>query len=182
MPFLNVEIKAKCGDPAFVRKYLINAGADFKGKDLQTDTYFIVPSGRLKIREGNIENSLIFYRRNDNAGPKNSYFHLTKLDQPAGLKETLAEALGVKVIVKKSREIYYIKNVKFHIDIVDGLGSFIEIEAGNILADLSEKELRDQCNHYLHELNVGADDMVKVSYSDMLINPSPDNNCSDFTG
>ena len=79
MSFLNVEIKAKCSDPDFVRTYLNNAGADFKGTDLQIDTYFNVPEGRLKIREGNIENSLIYYQREDNAGPKNSHFHLIKL-------------------------------------------------------------------------------------------------------
>ncbi|HPG11135.1 MAG TPA: class IV adenylate cyclase [Chitinophagaceae bacterium] len=182
MSFLNVEIKAKCSDPDFVRTYLNKAGADFKGTDLQTDTYFKVPTGRLKIREGNIENSLIYYQREDNAGPKNSHFHLIKLDNPSGLKEILVQTMGVKVIVQKAREIYYIRNVKFHIDKVDGLGSFLEIEAGNILADLNEQELAAQCNHYLKEFKVREADLIKESYSDILINRLADNDSPHFSG
>ena len=90
--------------------------------DEQTDTYFNVPNGRLKLREGNIENNLIFYERSNQAGPKNSHFHLVKIEDAKGLKEVLAKSMGVKVVVKKKREIYYINNVKFHIDEVPGLG------------------------------------------------------------
>jgi len=75
----------------------------------------------------------------------------------------------VKVIVKKKREIYYIGNVKFHIDEVPGLGSFVEIEAGNILADLSQQELNAQCDFYMKELAIAQRDLVEISYSDMLL-------------
>src|SRR4026208_1144516 len=110
MPYLNVEIKAICNDPSFVRNYLANHGAIFKGIDEQTDTYFTVSSGRLKLREGNIENNLIFYNRNDQAGPKSSHFHLVKIEDAKGLKEVLEKCCGVKMIVRKRREIYYIEN------------------------------------------------------------------------
>ena len=73
------------------------------------------------------------------------------------------------MVVKKRREIYYIKNVKFHMDEVPGLGSFVEIEAGNILADLSRKELKEQCDFYLIEFKISPEDLVEVSYSDMLL-------------
>ena len=78
--FLNVEIKARCSDPAFIRNYLLINNAEFKGIDEQTDTYFNVPNGRLKLREGNIENNLIFYERTNQAGPKNSHFQLVKVE------------------------------------------------------------------------------------------------------
>ena len=71
MSFLNVEIKAKCRDAGFIRDYLLSNGAEFKGIDEQTDTYFNVSVGRLKLREGNIENNLIYYERSDQPGPKN---------------------------------------------------------------------------------------------------------------
>jgi len=151
MPFLNVEIKAKCPDPVFVKNYMEANKAEYKGLDEQTDTYFNVPNGRLKLREGNIENNLIWYDRANLAGPKNSHFHLVKIADAKALKEVLAQALGVKVVVKKNRHIYYIKNVKFHIDEVPGLGSFVEIEAGNILADLPQAELKAQCDFYMKE-------------------------------
>src|SRR5690349_4868453 len=130
MLFLNIEIKARCQDPRHIREYLLRNNAEFKGTDLQTDTYFTVSYGRLKLREGNIENNLIFYHRPDQSGPKRSFFQLVKVEDASGLKEVLAKANGVKICVRKRREIYYIDNVKFHIDEVDDLGTFIEIEAG----------------------------------------------------
>lgn len=169
MPYLNVEIKARCDNPTFVRNYLQNNGADFKGVDDQTDTYFNVSNGRLKLREGNIENNLIFYKRNDQAGPKSSHFHLVKIADANGLKEVLEKSCGIKMIVKKKREIYYIDNVKFHIDEVPELGSFIEIEAGNILVDKTEAELSEQCNFYLKKFGIKNEDLIAESYSDMLM-------------
>jgi len=168
MAFLNVEIKAACKDPEFIRRYLLSHKAELRGTDNQTDTYFNVSNGRLKLREGNIENNLIFYERTNTAGPKNSHFHLVKVEDAKGLKEVLTRSMGVKVVVKKKREIYYIKNVKFHIDEVPGLGSFVEIEAGNILADLSQKQLKEQCDFYIEELGVKEEDLIDISYSDML--------------
>ena len=168
MPFLNVEIKAKCSDPEFIRHYLLSHHADFKGTDEQTDTYFRVANGRLKLREGNIENNLIFYERDNQSGPKNSKFNLVKIEDANGLKEVLAKSCGIKVVVKKKREIYYISNVKFHIDEVPELGSFVEIEAGNVLANLSQQELKAQCDLYMKELGIKDEDLIDISYSDML--------------
>lgn len=169
MSYLNVEIKARTNSPEFVRKYLIDHKAEFKGTDDQTDTYFNVATGRLKLREGNIENDLIYYNRNNQTGPKNSQFNLVKVEDAKGLKEVLTKSCGIKMIVKKKRDIYYIDNVKFHIDEVPELGSFIEIEAGNILADKTESELLEQCNFYLKEFGVKDEDLIAVSYSDMLM-------------
>jgi predicted adenylyl cyclase CyaB len=172
MSHLNVEIKARCADPSFIRNYLLKNKGEFKGIDEQTDTYFKVPNGRLKLREGNIENNLIYYDRNNQAGPKSSHFHLVKIDDAKGLKEVLKKSCGIKVIVRKRREIYYIDNVKFHIDEVPELGSFIEIEAGNILANKTEAELNDQCNFYLKEFGIRDEDLIPGSYSDMLMKVS----------
>lgn len=170
MSFINIEIKARCSDPSFIRNYLLSQNAELRGTDQQTDTYFNVPNGRLKLREGVIENNLIFYERNNQAGPKQSDFRLVKVEDPAGLKAALTDALGQKVVVKKQREIWYINNVKFHIDEVPGLGSFIEIEAGNLLADLSREQLQEQCDFYMNAFGIKSDDLVEVSYSDLLFN------------
>ncbi len=169
MPFLNVEIKARCQDPDFVRRYLLEKQAEFRGTDEQTDTYFIVAKGRLKLREGNIENNLIFYERNNLAGPKHSHFNLVKVEDAAGLKEVLIKSMGIKTVVKKRREIYYIGNVKFHVDEVPGLGSFVEIEAGNVLEDMTAEQLKSQCDHYMAEMGIREPDLIKNSYSDMLL-------------
>lgn len=169
MSHLNVEIKARTHSPGFVRQYLIDHKADFKGTDQQTDTYFTVTQGRLKLREGNIENNLIYYNRTNQAGPRRSQFYLVKVEDAKGLKEVLTKSCGIKMIVQKKREIYYIDNVKFHIDEVPGLGSFIEIEAGNILANKTEDELLEQCNFYLKEFGIKEEYLVALSYSDMLL-------------
>ncbi len=169
MTYLNIEIKAISNNSDKVRKYLLENNARFKGTDLQTDTYFNVNNGRLKLREGNIENNLIYYERNNQAGPKSSNFVLTKIQEPDRLKESLSKANGVKVVVKKKREIYYITNVKFHIDEVEGLGSFVEIEAGNIIGDLTKDELQKQCEFYMKQFEIAEKDLIEISYSDMLI-------------
>lgn len=75
----------------------------------------------------------------------------------------------MKVVVKKKREIWYIKNVKFHLDEVPGLGHFVEIEAGNILADLSKEALQNQCEFYVRVFGIGEGDLISNSYSDMLL-------------
>lgn len=169
MSFINVEIKARCSHADYIRNYLLQHNAEFRGTDYQTDTYFNVTNGRLKLREGNIENNLIFYKRENHAGPKDSHFHLTKVADPVTLKEMLTQSIGIKTIVKKKREIYYIKNVKFHIDEVETLGNFVEIEAGNVFADLPREQLQQQCDHYLKAFGIRPEDLLAESYSDMLL-------------
>ncbi|MBN8676137.1 MAG: class IV adenylate cyclase [Chitinophagales bacterium] len=169
MSFLNVEIKARCADPVFIRDYLLKNGAEFKGVDQQTDTYFNVTNGRLKLREGNIENALIWYERTNQAGPKNSSVNLVKIEDAEGLKEALRKSSGIKVVVQKKREIYFIGNVKFHLDEVPELGSFAEIEASNLYAGLSQEQLKEQCDFYLAAFGINDADLVEVSYSDMLL-------------
>jgi adenylate cyclase, class 2 len=76
MSFHNSEIKAVCHDADKIRSVLIAEGADYKGLDHQIDTYFNVSRGRLKLREGTIENYLIFYERDERAGVKDSQVEL----------------------------------------------------------------------------------------------------------
>jgi adenylate cyclase, class 2 len=165
----NIEIKARTTRSDKIREFLLANNAHYKGTDVQTDTYFNVPFGRLKLRQGNIENSLIFYNREDIAGLKQSDFEVLPVTNGNRLKTILAKAMEVKVEVKKSREIYYIANVKFHIDTLERLGNFVEIEATNIGCELSIKDLRDQCRFYMQEFGIKDEDLIAVSYSDMLL-------------
>lgn len=169
MSYINIEIKARTSRQEFIREYLRKAGADYKGTDLQTDTYFVVPSGRLKLRQGAIENNLIWYERPNQAGVKQSDFSLTPVADGEGLKSILQKALGIKVTVVKKREIYYIGNVKFHIDELDGLGHFVEIEAGNKTADVPVEKLKEQCKFYMEEFGIKEEDLLANSYSDMMM-------------
>lgn len=166
---INIEIKARSTRSAAIRKFLQSKGARFAGTDHQTDTYFRVPQGRLKLRQGNVENNLIAYQRPDTAGQRRSDFWISRAEDPKALRTVLENSLGILVEVVKRREIYYIGNVKFHLDEVDGLGSFVEIEAGNLLEDLPVETLEEQCAFYCREFGIGEEDYLKGSYSDMLL-------------
>lgn len=168
MNILNVEIKAGCAHPGRIRRLLEEQGADFKGTDHQVDTYFSVPNGRLKLREGSIEQNLIFYQRADATGPKASDINLVPSEHPERLKALLTNALGIWKVVDKQREIYFIDNVKFHIDEVKGLGSFVEIEAIDEDGSIGEDRLRKQCNHYLQLFDIDEEGLIAESYSDMI--------------
>jgi adenylate cyclase class 2 len=169
IPFVNIEIKARTSKTAAIRQFLLENGADFKGTDYQADTYFITGIGRLKLRQGNIENNLIWYERDDQPGPKQSSFQLVAIQDAEGLKSILAKTMGIKVVVAKKREIYFIGNVKFHLDELENLGSFVEIEASNKTIDLPLEKLREQCNYYLTAFNIQEKDLVFNSYSDMML-------------
>ncbi len=168
MKHINIEIKAKSEQNDKIRSILKEQNADFKGTDHQIDTYFKVAHGRLKLRQGNIENSLIFYKRENSRQPKESDVSLYRTKEINELKEVLKNALSELVTVDKQREIYFIGNVKFHLDKVKGLGEFVEIEAiGN--SEEERESLLAQCKYYLKLFNLKDEDLVSVSYSDLLL-------------
>jgi adenylate cyclase, class 2 len=169
MHCLNIEIKAKSANQDEIREILQARNADFKGIDHQIDTYFRATFGRLKLREGNIENHLIHYDREDKEGPKQSDIILYKPTPESTLKEVLTRALGILVVVDKQREIYFIDNVKFHLDTVHDLGSFVEIEAIDKNPSIGRNTLLEQCNDYISLFNISPDQMISVSYSDLLL-------------
>jgi predicted adenylyl cyclase CyaB len=169
MAILNIEIKAKSNNQDKVREILKSKSAIFKGIDHQIDTYFNATFGRLKLREGEIENNLICYQRENKEGPKQSNIILFKSEPNSSLKEVLTKSLGVLVVVDKKREIYFIDNVKFHIDIVESLGTFIEIEAIDNNGDIGKDKLLEQCHYFLNLFEIPQKDLVSVSYSDLLL-------------
>lgn len=168
MPHINIEIKARCKDYGRIRTLLQERRADFKGTDHQVDTYFKSNYGRLKLREGNIENNLIFYNRPDQKGPKQSDVRLMHTSHGPELKDILRDAIGVLLEVDKSREIYYIDNVKFHLDSVKDLGTFVEIEAIDT-GGIPRKRLLEQCSGYMKLFGIQESDLLEASYSDMLL-------------
>jgi adenylate cyclase class 2 len=169
MSFINVEIKARCGSPDVVRRILKERKATFRGVDRQVDTYFNVPDGRLKLREGSIEHSLIHYDRENRAGPKKSIVTLYRPVANSALKEILTNSLGILVVVEKTREIYLIDNVKFHIDTVDRLGAFVEIEAIDPDGAIGEETLQRQCEEFMNLFGIRFQDLINHSYSDMML-------------
>jgi adenylate cyclase class IV len=122
----------------------------------------------LKLREGNIENSLIYYDRENKKDAKKSDVTLYKPTEVASLKAVLLAALPILIVVEKKREIYFIDHIKFHIDTLSALGSFIEIEVIDANDAMDISEMKEQCQWYIELLDVQKEDLMENSYSDML--------------
>ena len=163
----NFEFKASCKDILACEKKLALLNPEFIGEDHQKDTYFNVPAGRLKLREGNIENALIYYERMDIPGAKQSNIILYQTSASTELKKILIKMHGIKKVIDKRRRIYLIDNVKFHFDKVENLGCFLEVEAIDIDGTRGIETLKQQCNAYAKILNIAQSDYLSLSYADM---------------
>lgn len=166
----NIEIKARTTQHEFIRQVLNDHQAKFIGTDHQIDQYYHVPKGRLKLRLGNIEKSLIFYDRPNTFEAKESNYSLYKSDNLADIQSTLIQALGVLVTVDKQREIYFVKNAKIHLDSLEGLGTFVEIEIiDEVAKDTRFDTLENQCQYYKDAFKISDTDLVDCSYSDLIL-------------
>jgi adenylate cyclase class 2 len=168
MNIRNVEFKAKVDNLEKLEAKLLALNPVFKGTDHQIDTYFNVAKGRLKLREGNIENALINYNREDTAAAKESAIVLYRHEPNKALKDILTLQLGVKVVVDKTRKIYFINNVKFHFDLVKGLGTFIEVEAIDDSNAFAIEQLKEQCDYYFDFFELKQENLINQSYSDLV--------------
>jgi predicted adenylyl cyclase CyaB len=166
---INYEFKAKVDNSSELEATLANHSPLFTGEDHQVDTYFNVPYGRLKLREGNIENALIHYERINSAGAKQSNVLLYQHQSDPSLKQILIAALGVKAIVDKKRKIYFIGNVKFHFDTVQELGTFVEVEAIDKDGSVGLETLKHQCAEYSTLFGLEESQFIAESYSDMVL-------------
>jgi len=135
---------------------------------LQEDTFFNVPSGRLKLREfPDSPAMLIFYNRIDTQGPKLSDYHITETDDGKGLKSVLEKAYGVRAVVKKERSLYMSGRTRLHFDQVENLGDFIELEV--VLSDDDSLEAGEaEAQDLMSKLNIQASDLIDVAYVDLL--------------
>ncbi len=170
MNIKNIEFKARVENIDVPEHQLKTLNPVYKGLDHQIDTYFNVSRGRLKLREGNIENALIHYERDDTAGQKQSDVILYRHKPEKPLKDILTLHLGVKAVVDKQRKIYFIDNVKFHFDVVKGLGTFVEVEAIDADGDYPIDTLKGQCDKYFKFFGLDKSDLVDLSYCDLIIN------------
>ncbi|XP_059703630.1 uncharacterized protein LOC132327940 isoform X4 [Haemorhous mexicanus] len=136
---------------------------------LQTDTFFRVPRGRLKLRrtqDGRGE--LIFYERPDSAGPKLSRFSITPTADPEGLQAVLSQSLGVLGTVRKERLLFLLGQTRLHLDRVQGLGDFLELEVV-LRPEQSEEDGQRLARELLRELGIGEQDLISGAYLDLLL-------------
>src|SRR3954471_11960557 len=152
-PHRNVELKARDVDPERTLAAALAHGATDQGVLEQKDTYFAAREGRLKLREERAGDAaptatLIAYARADEAAARTSAYHLVDVPDPAALTAALDAALGTVVVVEKARRLLLWQDVRIHLDAVEGLGTWVELEAvapaGSDLTDEHRKvaELR----------------------------------------
>ena len=150
-----VELKARCPDLETVRARLPH-DAQLETVLVQRDTYFVVPRGRLKLREvADRAAQLIFYERPDIAAVKGSRIHLAEVPDGAALRTLLEAAFGVRTRVVKRREIWRWEGVQVHLDAVEGLGTFVEFEAA-IDGDAESARAEQHLHQLLARLGLGG--------------------------
>lgn len=165
----NIEIKARYNDFAHARRCVAQLGGAFSERLEQTDVYFRVPNGRLKLRHirGRPAN-LIFYRREDRPEARESSYEIYRTEQPQELEQVLAAAFGVVARVVKRRELLLIDNVRVHLDTVEQLGTFIEFEAV-LQAGREAAAEKARLDRYLPLFGVEPDAVLAHSYLDLLL-------------
>ena len=164
-----VELKARVSDHEFLRKKMSALGAEYVGTFEQTDLYFEVPEGRLKLREvnGNGTAELIYYERENIAGPKQDDAFLLRVQESEDLKTILKKILKPLIVIEKVREIYQYQGTQIHLDTVKTLGRFIESER-QTTDDPRMLEKDQQILEKLREtLEIDANNLETLSYSDL---------------
>jgi adenylate cyclase class IV len=169
----NVEIKARIASVDALLPLARSLGDDEHPQLIhQDDTFFAVPHGRLKLRVfGDGSGELIHYVRTDVLGPKLSDYVLAPVPEPESLREALTRACGLLGRVRKARILVLVGPTRIHLDRVDGLGDFLELEV--TLADgQTEAEGTAIAHALMARLGVQADQLVQGAYLDLLRAPA----------
>ncbi len=164
----NIEIKARVDDLAAVTRKAATLAPQGPTEIAQDDTFFRCENGRLKLRVfSETEGELIFYRRADRQGPKESFYVRSLTADPAGLRETLALAHGEIGRVVKARTLYLVGRTRIHLDRVLGLGNFLELEV--VLEDGEPLEAGViEAHRLMDALGIAPSQLVGGAYVDLL--------------
>ena len=166
----NVEVKIRIADVESIRAGALALGATDRGVIRQTDIYFETPPARavrLKLRQQEPGAAqLIVYRRPDVSGLRTSDFRIVPVADPAGLVHALGLALGVARTVAKVRHLLLLGRTRIHLDRVDGLGEFLELEV--VLGDgESEGDGEREAERILGDLGLADRPRLPGSYADL---------------
>ena len=166
----NVEIKARVRDLEDLERRATEASGGSGELLQQHDVFFHSPRGRLKLRLVNGQAQLIYYERADEAGPKTSKFSIAPVADFDAMRETLGLALGFKGPcgeVKKRRRLFLVGQTRVHVDRVEGLGDYMELEVC-----MREEQPAEEGERIAHDLmrtlGVAEAELVTGAYTDML--------------
>ena len=164
----NVELKSRDPQPARTLELALALGASDEGEIAQRDTYFGGARGRVKLREQTPgDDELIAYRRPDGDAPRVSEYLRVAVPDGAALKEALDTAYGVRVVVAKRRRLLLWENVRIHLDEVEGLGTYMELEG--LVDGEDDAPARERVERLRRALEIDDANLVAGSYSDLLL-------------
>ncbi|MBU3918089.1 class IV adenylate cyclase [bacterium] len=164
----NIEIKASLDNVGFcLDKAKSLAGSDPEIIE-QEDFFFKCDNGRLKLRFFSRQNGvLIFYQRKNDSGPKTSEYFLSETNEPEQLLQVLEKAYGLHGRVKKIRKLFLIGRTRVHIDQVESLGDFLELEV--VLSENEDGETgKAEAYHLMEQFRIGNDKLIDCAYVDLI--------------
>lgn len=166
----NIEVKARLADLPAAERTAKRVGARHDGDDRQVDVYFRVPRGRLKLRRSDaVGEQLILYVRPDAAGPRRSDYEILEAPRGGRALEILSRMFDVEVEVRKLRRLWTVGTTRVHLDTVDGLGDFLELETVYPAGDANAEEAaRRETARLMDAFGVSEADVVAGSYREML--------------
>jgi predicted adenylyl cyclase CyaB len=164
----NIEIKAKVHNVNHLRLLIEKIAGTPAQLIFQEDTYFHSSSGRLKLRIYTPERGeLIYYQRSNQEGPKESNYIISTTSEPRSLKEVLTSAYGVRGVILKQRELYRVGQATIHLDRVEGLGEFLELEFV-MQNGQTDAEGMETLEHLMDKLGIEGKDLINCAYIDLL--------------
>jgi adenylate cyclase class IV len=168
-PRRNIELKARDRDPAISLEICRALGADDRGEIAQRDTYFEVAHGGLKLREEEPGRPhLIQFQRANELQQRESRYRIIEVGDGAALRTALADALGIRSVVVKRRRLLLWRSVRIHLDEVEQLGRFIELEAvAPPDSDLAHEH--KLVAHLRDSLRITDERLVALGYAEQLI-------------
>lgn len=166
----NIEIKARARNFTAIRARAEEL-SDLPVEVIpQVDTFFSTDKGRLKLRElGPSHGQLIYYERPDQDGPKRSDYHIFETGDPGNLKTTLSLALTARGIVRKIRYLYLVGQTRVHLDDVEGLGQFMELEVV-LNPHQSDADGQAIAEDLMEKLGIEKGDLLEGAYMDLMEN------------
>ena len=164
----NIEIKAHVADMTALRARAVAIADEGPVEIRQDDTFFACERGRLKLRAFSTdEGELIFYRRMDQQGPKESFYVRTPTPAPDSLREALTLAYGEVGRVRKRRTLFMAGRTRIHLDEVEGLGDFMELEVVLREGERTEDGVRE-AEALMAKLQVQTSQLIDRAYVDLL--------------
>jgi|WetSurMetagenome_2_1015567.scaffolds.fasta_scaffold58263_2 predicted adenylyl cyclase CyaB len=164
----NIEIKARVADEEDLQQHIRRLSDTGTVVLEQEDTFFRTPGRRLKLRtfaDGTGE--LISYQRDDSPDPKRSDYLIVRVEAPAALGAVLASALGIRGTVRKTRSLSMAGTTRIHLDRVEGLGVFLELEVV-LQPGETEEDGRATAAALMEKLRVPRESLVSEAYVDLL--------------